>query len=486
MVAEVNLHDADRTINKIRHDYQHEWEDEDAQRSCRAVDEQRGQRDAGVKANPDLFRDGDLPNYFGVLVAGAVDFITKTDRFSSLGKICRLIKSRIGAIEQDIRKVLDDAGLSKESEYEWAHLRTKLQQRKAQLLQETLDKARSDHRTKEQELSEAIEDSKVNLREYSGKQNPISDEELRSYETRNNLMRATFYAALTAFVLAEAFVNGVGFEGMGFDPAVALVAAGLLGGFLFWSAHLLGSYIKQSVFYAKDERNKRRVFTLLFVIIALSIFLFFTDTRHDYLTQLQQQETAIDLLGDGSGATEPASVPYGAYDYVFMFVNMLIYFLGLFVSWLISPKSKELKKLYLERARNEQAYRKQADRTREDGKRTIETELQQLQGKLDGWSKEKAELEFKLSECLNFYQETVTNLARAVHRRLGQYVDAYQVAAQEQFPGRRVTVEFVRQRIQEGAPLIGQAVAVELPDEAVRDAAPAHEPSDNVTTIKAS
>ena len=486
MVAEVNLHDADRTINNIRHDYQKEWEDEDEQRSRRADDEQRGQRDAGVKANRDLFLDGDLPNYFGVLVASAVAFITKTDRFSSLWGICRRIKSRIETIERDIGKVLVDAELSRESQYEWAHLRTKLQQRKERELQETVDKTRTAGRTELNSLSARIEEIKIDIDEASGKKNAISDEELRGYETRNNLMRATFYAALTAFVLAEAFVNGVGFEGMGFDPAVALVAAGLLGGFLFWSAHLLGSYMKQSTFYPKDERNKRRVFTVLFVMIALSIFLFFTDTRHDYLTQLQQQETAIDILGDGNAGTEPASVPYGAYDYVFMFVNALIYFLGVFVTWLISPKSKELKKVCLGRTRLEQTYRKQVDRIREEGKQTIETELQQLQGKLDGWSREKANLEFKLAECLHFYQETVTNLARAVHRRLGQYIDTYQLAAHEPFPGRKVDLGFVRQRIQDEAPLLDQSAPAEPPPGAASQATAVHEPSDNVTTIKAS
>ncbi len=487
MVGEVNLHDADRTINNIRHDYQKEWEDEDEQRTRKADDEQRGQRDAGVKDKPELFRDGDLPNYFGALVASAVAFITKTDRFSSLGEHCRLIRSRVDAIEQDIGKVLVDAELPRESTYEWAHLRAKLQQLKEQRLQETVDKTRTAYRTELNGLSARIEEIKIDIDEASGKKNAISDEELRGYETRNDLMRATFFAALTAFVFAEAFVNGVGFEGMGFDPAVALVAAGLLGGFLFWSAHLLGSYIKQSTFYSRDERNKRRVFTVLFVMIALSIFMFFTDTRHDYLTQLQQRETAIDLLDDGGGVTEPASVPYGAYDYIFMFVNVLIYFLGVFVSWLISPQSKELKKVSLERARLEQAYRKQVDKIREDGKRTIETELQQLQGQIEGWSREKSNLEFKLAECVNFYQETVTNLARAVHRRLGQYVDAYQLAAQEAFPGQKVTLEFVRQRIQDEAPLLDQAPPAESPVGAAPEAVPApQESSDNVTTIKAS
>ena len=266
-----------------------------------------------------------------------------------------------------------------------------------------------------------------------------------------------------------------------------------LGAFLFWSAHLLGSNIKQGNFYAKDKKNKQRAFTALFVIIALAIFMFFTETRHDYLTQLQEQDAPIDLLADDSNAeaeqSNQTSLAYGAYDYLFMFINALIYFLGVFVSWLISPKSKELKKVCLERARQDVAHKKQMDRHRAEATRKIEDELKQLEGKLNGWTREKAQLEFKLGECVNFYQESVTNLARVVHRRLGHYIDAYQLAAQEQFPAsQKVTLDQIRQRIQEAAPLLdrsasGLAPAPATPDISETPGAPGA--SDNVTKIKA-
>ena len=495
MEADVNLHDIDRTINNIRHDYQKEWEDEDWQRRRRAEDEERGRRHAGSKANPHLFMEGDQPSYLADLAATAVTFVTKTDRFSRIGEICRLIKSRVATVTQDIEKVLVSIGMPKGSTYEWPEVRSRVERQKELELQERMDEDGRKHRTKLNELSARIEGIKIDIAEAGGKKGSISDEELRGYESRNNLMRAAFYAALTAFVLAEAVVNGVGFEAMGFNPTVSFLAAGLLGAFLFWSAHLLGSYIKQANFYAsKDRKNKQRAFTALFVIIALAIFMFFTETRHDYLTQLQDHEGVIDLLSDNGNAgaeeSDQTSVAYGAYDYLFMFINVLIYFLGVFVSWLISPKSRELKKVCLERARLDDAHEKKMDRCRVEGKRKIEEELNQLQGNLDAWTREKASLEFKLRECVNFYQESVTNLARLVHRRFGHYIDAYQLAAQERFPtNHKVTQDEIRERIQDDAALadlsefaLGPASA--RPDTSGTPGTPGA--SDNVTKMKAS
>ena len=228
MEAQVNLHDADRTINSIRHDYQKDWEDEDGQRRRRAEDEERGRRHAGSKANPHLFLEGDQATYLADLVASAVNFVTKTDRFSRIGEICRLIRSRVATIGQDIEEVLVGIGLPKGSQYEWQDFRSRVERQKRLELQDRMDEDGRKHRTKLNELSARLEGIKIDIAEAGGKKSAISDEELRGYESRNNLTRAAFYAALTAFVLAEAVVNGVGFEAMGFNPTVSFIAAGFL------------------------------------------------------------------------------------------------------------------------------------------------------------------------------------------------------------------------------------------------------------------
>lgn len=491
MEAKLNPYDAEHVIIDITHSYRRKWEDEDKQRRWRADDEELGRKHAGARANPDLLLDGDLPKYFDDLVGPAVAFMTDPSGFAKLGRICREFWTRIEKLEKDIGGKLTDAGLPEGSDYEWPRLSAKVQRTKEFALEDEVREIEDGCTKRVDDCIKRIDKIKANIKDAQrgGRRKPISNEEEKGYETRNNLMRASFYAALTAFVLVEAVVNGVGFEGMGFDPGVALIAAGLLGGFLFWSAHLLGSYIKQSAFYAKDERTKQRVFTALFVIIALSIFLFFTDTRHDYLTQLQQQEAAIDLLGERDVETEPASVPYGPYDYVFMFVNALIYFIGVFVSWLISPKSKELKKVYLEKAKYRRTAESNVRKTREKRKAEMKAELEKLKRELDGWSNEKAELEPQLAESMRFFQQTATNLARAVYRRLGHYINAYQFKAQEQFPGRNVTLEFVKQRLQEEVPSLldqPQFDSVELPSEGGDHSAGGREPSDSVKTFKES
>ena len=234
------------------------------------------------------------------------------------------MKSKIEEIDKEIRTIISSAGLTGK-QYEWQNLRENLLSRRQNELDDRVRDMENRLADKLLDDQEEIERQTLEIGKSGG--GNIEMDELRSYEEKNRMLRAAFYAAITFFVLAEAIVNGVGLEGMGFSPLVAFIGAGFLGGFIFWSAHLLGSYIKQSKFYYPEDKKKQLAFTTLFVIIATGILMFFTYTRHDYLVQLETQSQPVVVfdepdLSDGiSGADEGSASTFSAYDYLFIFIK---------------------------------------------------------------------------------------------------------------------------------------------------------------------
>ena len=431
---EVNTYQIDRTILHIRQALRREWEDDVTQRRQFSEDKNKGKEDAASKVT---FLERGVPKYYiRTLIPAAVGFIARSDRFSRIGQYYRTMKSKIEDIEKEVQGIIASGGLTG-NQYEWPIVSKNLFSRRQSELDNRVAEMETQLDVELQKDEDEIEKQTLEIQSGGG---DIEMDELRSYEEKNRMLRLAFYAAITFFVLAEAIVNGVGLEGMGFSPLTAFIGAGFLGGFIFWSAHLLGSYIKQNKFYyPKDKKKKQLAFTILFVIIAAGILMFFTYTRHDYLVQLQTQSQPVVIFGETEladatpGSDDGNAAAFSSYDYLFIFINVVIYFLGFFVAWLISPKSKALKKLYHQRAIKEKKQNAIISQTKEEGRRKIERELQDTEERLEYLLKFKSIMERKIEECITFYGECVANLARIVFQRLGHYVDGYRSAAPEGF-----------------------------------------------------